>query len=141
MQDMLVTNIHRRDARYNHLNFVCPRYNSRKHTLDAERSFTISAIKAWNMLPLGIRPCSSACILCVIRVNAGFHSGKYALDQTGLFSILYYPAHCRIKKVESTSTLYHSITGSNWNRKFLPKAHARVQFCSDTVRSHAYFLE
>ncbi len=70
MQDMVITNIHRRDARYNHLNVVCPRYNSRNYTVDAERSFTISAIKAWNMLPLGIRPCSSACILYVIRVNA-----------------------------------------------------------------------
>ena len=31
------------------------------------------------------------------------------------------------------------ITGSNWNRKLLPKAHAQVQFCSDPARSDAYF--
>ena len=46
-----------------------------------------------------------------------------------------------MKKVENTTTLYHKIIGSNWNRKLIPKAHARVQFCSDPVRSHAYFPE
>ncbi len=61
-------------------------------------------------------------------------------DRTGLFSILYYP-HRRTKKVQNTSTFYHRITGSNWNRKLVPKAHARVQFYSDPVRSHAYFPE
>ena len=60
--------------------------------------------------------------------------------RTGLFSILYYP-HRRTKKVENTSTLYHKITGSNWNRKFAPKAHANVQFCYDPVRSHTNFPE
>ena len=33
------------------------------------------------------------------------------------------------------------ITGSNWNKKLVPKAHTRVQFCSDPVLSHAYFPE
>ena len=54
------------------------------------------------------------------------------------------PTHRRTKKVEYTSTLYHSGCGSqvqtgteNWYRK----AHARVKFCSDPVRSHAYFSE
>ena len=75
-----------------------------------------------------------------IIVRTSFHSGKQASDRTGLFSILYYP-HRRIKKVESTLTLYHRIIGSNWNRKLVLKAHARVQFCSDPVRSHAYFPE
>ena len=32
-----------------------------------------------------------------ILIKAGFHSGKYGSDQTGLFSILYYP-HRRTKK-------------------------------------------
>ena len=41
--------------------------------------------------------------------------------------------------MENTTTLYHGIIGSNWNRKLVPKAHARFQFCSDPVRSHAYF--
>ena len=43
-------------------------------------------------------------------------------------------------KVENTSTRYHRIIGSNWNRKLIPKAHVRVQFCSDPVRSHAYYI-
>ena len=46
-----------------------------------------------------------------------------------------------MKKVENTTTLYHRIIGSNWSRKLVPKAHARFQFCSDPVRSHAYFPE
>ncbi len=45
------------------------------------------------------------------------------------------------KKLKNTSTLFHRIIGSNWNRKLVPKANARVQFCSDPVRSHAYFPE
>ncbi len=45
--------------------------------------------------------------------------------RTGLFSILYYP-HRRTKKVENTPNLNHRITGSNWNRKLVPKAYARV---------------
>ena len=50
MQNMVVTNsnIHQRDTRYNQFNFICPRYNKE---LDAGRSFTTNAIKAWNMLP------------------------------------------------------------------------------------------
>ena len=44
-------------TRYNQFNFICPRYN---RELDAGRSFTINAIKAWNMLPLDIRQCPSA---------------------------------------------------------------------------------
>ena len=31
--------------------------------------------------------------------------------------------------------------GSNWNRNLVRKAHSRTQFCSDPVRSHAYFPE
>ncbi len=31
-------------------------------------------------------------------VKASFHSGKQAWNQTGLFSIWYYP-HCRTKKI------------------------------------------
>ena len=61
-------------------------------------------------------------------------------DQTGLFSILCYP-HRRNKKVEIISNLYYPgwrIKGSNWNRKL---GCVRVQFCSDPVRSHAYFPE
>ena len=57
-------------------------------------------------------------------------------DRTGPSSILYYP-HRRPKNVEIISTLYSPgwrITGSNSNRKMAPKAHARVQFCSDSVR-------
>ena len=46
------------------------------------------------------------------------------------------------KKVDSLLSGLQ-ITGSNWNmnRKLVPKAHARVQFCSDQVRPHAYFPE
>ena len=33
------------------------------------------------------------------------------------------------------------ITGLSCNRKLVPKAHARVQFFYDLVRSHAYFPE
>ena len=49
------------------------------------------------------------------------------------------------KKVENTSTLYHLDCGSQVqteteNRHQKPM-HARVQFCSDPVRSHAYFPE
>ncbi len=40
-----------------------------------------------------------------------------------------------------TLTFYLWITDSNWNRKLVPKAHARFQFCSDSFRSHAYFPE
>ena len=54
-------------------------------------------------------------------------------DRIGLFSILYNP-HRRTKKVENTSTLYLWITVSKWNRKLVPKSHARVQFCSDVFR-------
>ncbi len=61
-------------------------------------------------------------------------------DRIGLFFILYYP-HRWMKKVENTTTLYHRIIVSNWNRKLVPKAYARFQFCSNPVRSHAYFLE
>ena len=56
------------------------------------------------------------------------------------FPILYYP-HRRTKKFENTSTLYLWITVSKWNRKLVPKAHARVQFFSDVFRSRAYFPE
>ena len=45
-----------------------------------------------------------------------------------------------MKKIENTTTPYHRIIGSNWNRKLVQKAHARFQFCSDLVRSHVYFL-
>ncbi len=45
------------------------------------------------------------------------------------------------QKVENTSTLYHPGCGSNRNRKLVPKAHARVQYCSNPVRSDAYFPE
>ncbi len=94
-------------------------------------------------------------VRCWLRFNQGFQQalrtllckGRFPLrkkrigsDRTGLFSILYYP-HRQTKKVESTLTLYHMIIGSNWNRKLVPKAHARVQFCSDPVRSHGYFPE
>ncbi len=34
-----------------------------------------------------------------------------------------------------------SCIGSNLNSKLIPKAHARVQFYSGSVRSHAYFPE
>ena len=54
----------------------------------------------------------------------------HGMDRTGLFpSCIIYTAGP--KKVENTSTLYHPGCGSNWNRKLVPKAHARVQFCSD----------
>ena len=53
----------------------------------------------------------------------------------GLFSILYYSHHW-MKKVKNTSTLYHRIIGSNWNRKLVPKAYARFQFL---FRSDPYF--
>ncbi len=43
--------------------------------------------------------------------------------------------------LKNTTTLYHRIIGSNWNRKLVPKAHARFQFCFDPVRSNAYFPE
>ena len=65
---------------------------------------------------------------------------KHRIGSDWTFTNLYYP-HRRTKKVENTSTFSHRIIGSNWNRKFVPKAHARVQFCSDPVRSHAYFPE
>ena len=50
---------------------------------------------------------------------------KHRIGSDWTFFILYYPQH-RTKKVENTSTLYLWITGSNWNRKLVPKAHARV---------------
>ncbi len=56
-------------------------------------------------------------------------------DRTELFSILCYP-HRRTKKVENTSTLYHRIIGSNWNRKLVPKWTGSILF-----RSDAYFPE
>ncbi len=31
--------------------------------------------------------------------------------------------------------------GTNWNRNLVRKAHSRAEFCSDPVRSHAYFPE
>ena len=65
---------------------------------------------------------------------------KHRIGSDWTFSILYYP-HRWTKKVESTSSLYHPGCGSNWNRKLIAKAHARVQFCSDPVRSDAYFSE
>ena len=65
---------------------------------------------------------------------------KHRIGSDWTFSILYIHT-AGPKKVGNTSTLYHRITGSNWNRKLVPKAHARVQFCSDPVRSHAYFPE
>ena len=61
-------------------------------------------------------------------------------DRTGPFSVLY-SSYRRTKKFENTLTLYHGIIGSNWKRKFVPKAHARDLFCSDPVRPHAYFPE
>ncbi len=65
---------------------------------------------------------------------------KHRIGSDWTFSNLYYP-HRRTKKVENTSTFCHRIVGSNWNRKFAPKAYSLVQFCSDPVRSHAYFPE
>jgi hypothetical protein len=32
-------------------------------------------------------------------------------------------SHRRAEKVENTSTAYRKITGSNWKRKLVPKAH------------------
>ncbi len=49
------------------------------------------------------------------------------------------------KKVESTSTLYHPGCGSQVQAgteySHRKPMHARVQFCPDPVRSHAYFSE
>ncbi len=61
-------------------------------------------------------------------------------DRTGLFSILYYP-HRWAKKLKIPQFFNIGGIGSIWNRKLVPKAHARVQFCSDLVRSHVYFPE
>ncbi len=75
-----------------------------------------------------------------VGLKAGFHSGKPESNigsdrnqhRIGLFqSCIIYTAGP--EKVENTSTLYHPGCGSNWNRKFVPKAHARVQFCSDPM--------
>ncbi len=63
---------------------------------------------------------------------------KHGIRSDWTLSILYY-SHCRTKKFENTLTLYHRIIGLNWKRKFVPKP--RVIFCSDPVRSHAYFPE
>ena len=72
--------------------------------------------------------------------KGSFPLRKITIGSDWTFSILYYPL-CQTKKVENTSTLYHPGCGSNWNRKLVPKAHARVQFCSNPVRSDAYFPE
>ncbi len=58
---------------------------------------------------------------------------KHRIGSDLTFFVLYCP-HRRNKKVENTLTFYHWIIGSNWNRKLVPKAHARVLFCSDPVR-------
>ena len=54
-------------------------------------------------------------------LKAGFHSGENK-DRKYFNSL---PSGLRI-------------TGSNWNRKLVPRLD---QFCSDPVRSHAYFPE
>ena len=82
-----------------------------------------------------------------ITVRSDFHTceGRFPLRKITIGSDFFHlvlSAPPDQKKVENTSTLLSSglrIIGSNWNRKLVPKAHARVQFCSDPVRSHAYF--
>ncbi len=83
------------------------------------------------------------CLCIIVLCSQGqfpFRKMSIGSDCMGLFFILYY-LHRRTEKVETTLTLYHRIIGSNWNKKLVPKAHARVQFYSDPVRSHAYFPE
>ena len=87
-----------------------------------------------------VRPLISKLQKRFLKANFPLRKITVGSDRTGLFSILYYPHH-QTKKVENTSTLYHRIIGSNWNRKLVPKAHSRGQFCSDPVLSHAYFPE
>ncbi len=73
-----------------------------------------------------------------------FRKVSIGSDGIGLFSILYNHAHRRTKKswkYFNTLSSRLQITDSNWNRKLVPKAHARVQFCSDPVWSHAYCSE
>ena len=66
-----------------------------------------------------------------MRIKVSFHhSGKYKHRIVVDF----------LKYFNSLSSGLR-ITGSNWNRKLAPKDHARSQFCSDPVRSHAYFPE
>ena len=67
-----------------------------------------------------------------------FSFRKISIGSDWTFSILYYPHHRTKKNRKYFSSLSSGlrITGSNWNRKLVTKAHARVQFCSDPVRSH-----
>ncbi len=119
-----------------------------KHKQDYYRkSYFIRTAELWNTLPSQVKQCESIRTFKTVIYNFYSSKGRFPLrkisigsDQTGLFFILYYP-HRWMKKVENTTTLYRKIIGSNWNRKLIPKAHARFQFCSDPVRSHAYFPE
>ena len=86
---------------------------------------------------------TSSCMSYIwVILNADFQENKHRIGLE--FSRLVLICTAGPKKVENTSTLLSSrlrITGSNWNRQLVPKAHARVQFCSDPVRSHACFPE
>ena len=51
------------------------------------------------------------------------------------------PDQNKLKILQLYISSWLQITGSHWNRKFGPKICAYVLFCSNPVRSHAYFPE
>ena len=56
-------------------------------------------------------------------------------------SCIIHTAHQKSWKYFNSLSIGLQIIGSNWNRKLVAKANARVQFCSVSVRSDAYFPE
>ena len=50
VNDLLIRNksVHGRKTRLDQLNFVCPKF---RHIPEAGRSFSVSSIKLWNILP------------------------------------------------------------------------------------------
>ena len=56
-------------------------------------------------------------------------------------SLLYYLRANRLRNVRTSSPLFTLWRYFYVEQKLLQKADARVQFCSDPVRSHAYFPE
>ncbi len=77
--------------------------------------------------------------ILVVFLKAGFHLEKYKASDWTFFHLVL-PGQKSWKHFKSLSSGMR-ITDLNWNRKLSPKAHARVQFCSDPVRCHAYFPE
>ena len=60
--------------------------------------------------------------------------GKVMVTPKGRFPL-------RKISVGSDRTFFHLVLSTRWKPQMVPKAHARLQFCSYPVRSHAYFFE